>query len=48
MIGILMVVLIIELIVIEVRLKKKLNNDERIIKRLDLMIRDIREMKDKQ
>ncbi|MCI1776035.1 hypothetical protein V4V36_00465 [Paenibacillus lautus] len=48
MIGILMVVLIIELIVIEVRLRKKLDNDERIIERLDLMIRDIREMKDKQ
>lgn len=48
MIGILMVVLIIELIVIEVRLRKKLDNDDRIIERLDLMIRDIREMKDKQ
>lgn len=48
MIGILMVVLIIELIVIEVRLRKKLDNDERIMERLDLMIRDIREMKDKQ
>lgn len=47
-IGVLMVVLIIELIVIEVRLKKKLDNDERIIERLDLMIKDIRELKNKQ
>jgi hypothetical protein len=47
-IGILIVVLIIELIVIEVRLKKKLDNDERIIERLDLMIKDIREIKNKQ
>jgi hypothetical protein len=47
-IGILIVVLIIELIVIEVRLKKKLDNDERIIERLDLMIKDIRELKNKQ
>ncbi len=47
-IGVLIVVLIIELIVIEVRLKKKLDNDERIIERLDLMIKDIRELKNKQ
>lgn len=47
-IGILIVVLIIELIVIEVRLKKKLANDERIIERLDLMIKDIRDIKNKQ
>jgi hypothetical protein len=47
-IGILIVVLIIELLVIEVRLKKKLDNDERIIERLDLMIKDIRELKNKQ
>ncbi|MGG3505833.1 hypothetical protein ABES58_10150 [Paenibacillus lautus] len=46
-IGVLIVVLIIELIVIEARLKKKLNNDERIIERLDLMIKDIRELNNK-
>jgi hypothetical protein len=46
-IGVLIVVIIIELIVIEVRLKKKLDNDERIIERLDLMIKDIRELKNK-
>lgn len=46
-IGVLIVVLIIELIVIEVKLKKKLDNDERIIERLDLMIKDIRELKNK-
>lgn len=45
---ILIVLLIIELIVIEVRLKKKLDNDERIIERLDMMIKDIREIKNKQ
>lgn len=48
MIGVLIVLLIIELIVIEVRLKKKLDNDERIIERLDMMIKDIREIKNKQ
>lgn len=48
MIGVLIVLLIIELIVIEVRLKKKLDNDERIIERLDLMIKDIRDLKNKQ
>lgn len=47
-IGILIVVLIIELLVIEVRLKKKLHHDERIIERLDHMIKDIRELKNKQ
>ncbi len=47
-IGVLIVLLIIELIVIEVRLKKKLDNDERIIERLDMMIKDIREIKNKQ
>lgn len=46
-IGVLIVLLIIELIVIEVRLKKKLDN-ERIIERLDMMIKDIREIKNKQ
>lgn len=47
-IGVLIVLLIIELIVIEVRLKKNLDNDERIIERLDMMIKDIREIKNKQ
>lgn len=47
-IGVLIVLLNIELIVIEVRLKKKLDNDERIIERLDMMIKDIREIKNKQ
>ncbi|GAB6931004.1 hypothetical protein JCM10914A_49870 [Paenibacillus sp. JCM 10914] len=45
MIYVLIVFLIIEVIIIEVRLKKKQHNDERIIARLDLLIKEVRNRK---
>lgn len=45
-VPLLLLTIAIEVIAVEIRLRKKVQNDERIIERLDIIIKDIRKIKE--